>query len=164
VATKLTVRRASTSSEPTARPAGCCHHDTAYCSRCDLLVGLAGLHVVAVDCEDGTGLRVVVESGPQAVGCRSCGVIAHSHGRRDVRLVDARCFGRPVELVWRKRVKEATLDPFHGYKNAIDDQLQDAVAVLDAFYAEVLVMPMWSALVLVGVGGRAGEVGIIGSL
>ncbi len=27
----------------------------------------------------------------------------------------------------------ATLDPFHGYKNAIDDQLQDAVAVLDAF-------------------------------
>ena len=34
----------------------------------------------------------------------------------------------------------------------------------NAFYAEVLVMPMWSALVLVGVGVRAGEVGIIGSL
>lgn len=31
-------------------------------------------------------------------------------------------------------VTEATLDPFHGYKNAIDDQLQDAVAVLDAFH------------------------------
>ena len=31
------------------------------------------------------------------------------------------------------RVKIATLDPFHGYKNAIDDQLEDAVAVLDAF-------------------------------
>ncbi|MEI2785854.1 MAG: transposase [Candidatus Nanopelagicales bacterium] len=28
----------------------------------------------------------------------------------------------------------ATLDPFHSYKNAIDDQLQDAVAVLDAFH------------------------------
>ena len=28
----------------------------------------------------------------------------------------------------------ATLDPFHGYKNAIDDQLEDAVAVLDAFH------------------------------
>jgi transposase len=28
----------------------------------------------------------------------------------------------------------ATLDPFHGYKNAIDDQLDDAVAVLDAFH------------------------------
>ena len=35
---------------------------------------------------------------------------------------------------FRTRVKVATLDPFHGYKNAIDDQLQDAVAVLDAFH------------------------------
>ena len=26
------------------------------------------------------------------------------------------------------------LDPFHGYKNAIDDQLDDAVSVLDAFH------------------------------
>ncbi len=26
------------------------------------------------------------------------------------------------------------MDPFHGYKNAIDDQLDDAVAVLDAFH------------------------------
>ena len=31
-------------------------------------------------------------------------------------------------------VKVATLDPFHGYKNAIDDQLDDARAVLDAFH------------------------------
>ncbi len=31
-------------------------------------------------------------------------------------------------------VKIATLDPFRGYANAIDDQLQDAVAVLDAFH------------------------------
>ena len=31
-------------------------------------------------------------------------------------------------------VKIATLDPFHGYKNAIDDQLEDAIAVLDAFH------------------------------
>ena len=44
--------------------------------------------------------------------------------------------------MFRKNVKVATLDPFHGYKNAIDDQLDDAVVVLDAFYAEVLVMPM----------------------
>ena len=28
----------------------------------------------------------------------------------------------------------ATLDPFQGYKNAIDDQLQDATSVLDAFH------------------------------
>ena len=90
-------------SEPTARSAARCHHDTTYCSRCDLLVGLAGLHVVGVKTEDDTGLQVVVESGPGTVGCRSCGVIASSHGRREVRLVDAPCFGRPVELVWRKR-------------------------------------------------------------
>jgi transposase len=35
---------------------------------------------------------------------------------------------------FKKNVKVATLDPFHGYKNAIDDQLEDAVAVLDAFH------------------------------
>ncbi len=35
---------------------------------------------------------------------------------------------------FRDRVQIATLDPFHGYKNAIDDQLDDAVAVLDAFH------------------------------
>ncbi|MCA0437323.1 MAG: transposase [Actinobacteria bacterium] len=35
---------------------------------------------------------------------------------------------------FRKRVEVATLDPFHGCKNAIDDQLADATAVLDAFH------------------------------
>ncbi len=35
---------------------------------------------------------------------------------------------------FRKNVEVATLDPFHGYKNAIDDQLEDATAVLDAFH------------------------------
>jgi transposase len=35
---------------------------------------------------------------------------------------------------FRDGVQVATLDPFHGYKNAIDDQLQDATAVLDAFH------------------------------
>ena len=35
---------------------------------------------------------------------------------------------------FRSNVKVATLDPFHGYKNAIDDQLHDVVAVLDAFH------------------------------
>ena len=32
-------------------------------------------------------------------------------------------------------VKIATLDPFAGYKRAIDDELEDAIAVLDAFHA-----------------------------
>jgi len=35
---------------------------------------------------------------------------------------------------FRSGVTVATLDPFHGYQNAIDDQLEDATAVLDAFH------------------------------
>jgi transposase len=35
------------------------------------------------------------------------------------------------DAAFRDGVKIATLDPFHDYKNAIDDQLEDAVAVLD---------------------------------
>jgi transposase len=31
-------------------------------------------------------------------------------------------------------IKVATLDPFPGYKNALDDELEDAIAVLDAFH------------------------------
>ncbi len=73
-----------------------------YCDRCDLLVGLAGFHVIDV-AEHGGVVRVVVETPPEQMGCRSCGVIAHSHGRRDVRLIDVPCFGRPARLVWRKR-------------------------------------------------------------
>lgn len=35
---------------------------------------------------------------------------------------------------FRKRVEIATLDLFQGYKNAIDDQHEDATCVLDAFH------------------------------
>ena len=35
---------------------------------------------------------------------------------------------------FRAGVRIATLDPFQGYKNAIDDQLQDATSVLDVFH------------------------------
>src|SRR5215211_9169421 len=48
-------------------------------------------------------LVVTVESPPTSVGCPLCGVIASSHGRRLVWLVDAPSFGRPVRIVWRKR-------------------------------------------------------------
>ena len=34
---------------------------------------------------------------------------------------------------FRAGVRIATLYPFQGYKNTIDDQLQDATSVLDAF-------------------------------
>ena len=39
---------------------------------------------------------------------------------------------------FRKGVKIASLDPFRGYKNAIDAKLDDARAVLDAFHVTKL--------------------------
>lgn len=42
-------------------------------------------------------------------------------------------------------VKVATLDPFRGYANAIDDKLADAVAVLDAFHVVRLGMKAMEA-------------------
>src|SRR5690625_2133857 len=35
---------------------------------------------------------------------------------------------------FRRGIQIATLDPFQGYKKAIDDQLEDAICVLDAFH------------------------------
>ena len=82
----------------------CCVRGETYCDRCDLLVGLPGLHVIkAVADKAGGGLTVTVESPPEPTGCPICGVITASHGRRTVVLVDAPCFGRPVRVVWRKR-------------------------------------------------------------
>lgn len=40
-------RKASSLAEPSAPTAARCHHDTSYCSRCDLLVGLDDSHVTA---------------------------------------------------------------------------------------------------------------------
>ena len=74
-----------------------------YCDRCDLLVGLDGLHVTAVERDDGGGLTVMVESAAAPMGCRSCGVVAHAHGRVEVCLVDAPAMGRPVRIRWLKR-------------------------------------------------------------
>ena len=35
---------------------------------------------------------------------------------------------------FREGIEIGTLDPFQGYKNAIDDQLEYATCVLDAFH------------------------------
>jgi transposase len=101
-------------SEPTGCAAACCRSTNptpstpagVHCDRCDTLVGLPGLHVVAVERlrdRRGEALAVLVESAPAVVGCPVCGVVARSHGRRMVELVDMACFGRPVTLRWRKR-------------------------------------------------------------
>ena len=83
-------------------PTLCCR-ESGYCDRCDLLVGLPGLSVASVARDGRDALTITVESPPTVMGCRSCGVIAHAHGRVDVRLVDAPAFGGPVGIVWRKR-------------------------------------------------------------
>ena len=59
--------------------------------------------MIAVDRDQRDGLVVTVESAPEVMGCPACGVIAHRHGRVEVRLVDAPAFGRPVTIVWLKR-------------------------------------------------------------
>ena len=70
------------------------------------------------------------------------------HGRTRARLLDL-VPGRSGQAytswlsergdAFRAGVQIATLDPFRGYKNAIDDQLDDARAVLDAFHVVKLV-------------------------
>ena len=45
---------------------------------------------------------------------------------------------RQSRKTFKQRVEVATLDPFRGYKNAIDDKLADATAVLDAFHVVAL--------------------------
>jgi transposase len=72
-----------------------------------------------------------------------------SDGRLQARLLDL-VPGRsgPAYAGWlsergeafRTGVRVATLDPFRGYANAIDDQLTDAIAVLDAFHVVRLAM------------------------
>ena len=80
-------------------PTSCCPVPGGYCDRCDLLVDLPGLHVIAVEREDGGTLLVTVESAPAPMGCPVCGVVAHAHGRTLVRLVDAAAMGRPVPIL-----------------------------------------------------------------
>jgi transposase len=84
-------------------PTLCCSLAGGYCDRCDLLVGLGGLRVIAVERDDDGELRVSVESEPGVMGCPTCGVLAHGHGRVLVRLVDAPWAGAPVTILWRKR-------------------------------------------------------------
>jgi len=55
---------------------------------------------------------------------------------------------------WREAVEVVAMDGFTGFKTAAAEELPDAVAVMDPFYADVVVMPMswWAGLVGRGVG------------
>lgn len=71
------------------------------CGRCDLLLDVPGLHLVAATRAQ-KGLVLEVESCDPAAGCPGCGVIATGHGRVVVEVIDAPWAGRPVRIRWRK--------------------------------------------------------------
>jgi transposase len=75
-----------------------------WCARTDELFGVEGMHVLDVTRHDDGMLVLDVETDQMLAGCTSCGVVAVGHGRRVVRLHDAGCFGRPVQVRWRKRI------------------------------------------------------------
>jgi len=69
---------------------------------CELLVGLDGMLVLAVEERD-DALVVRVESRERLVGCPACGARAQVKDRPVVELGDLTSFGRPVVLAWHKR-------------------------------------------------------------
>nr|WP_113719697.1 ISL3 family transposase [Arthrobacter dokdonellae] len=61
------------------------------------------MHITAVN-ETATGLSLHVETDQTVAGCPKCGVVAIGHGRRKVWLHDTPISGRPVRLLWAKRL------------------------------------------------------------
>jgi transposase len=75
-------------------------HSSASGSR---LLDLDGLEVVSAELVGGEW-QLVVQTMARVIGCAGCGVPATPHGRREVRVRDLPIGGRPVVLVWRKRL------------------------------------------------------------
>jgi transposase len=75
-------------------------HRSASASR---LLGLDGFEVLAARVVGGEW-QLEVQTTATVVGCQGCGVRAELHGRRRVRVRDLPIGGRPVVLVWRKRI------------------------------------------------------------
>jgi transposase len=67
------------------------------------MLGLPGFVLLAVSEVDGE-LEQAVETTAVEEFCRGCGVRAVLHGRRPVRVRDLPAAGRPVTLIWVKRV------------------------------------------------------------
>ena len=67
------------------------------------MLGLAGFVVLAVSDHDGE-LEQAVETTADLVGCPGCGAVAQLHDRRPCWVRDLPTAGRPVTLVWIKRV------------------------------------------------------------
>ena len=69
----------------------------------DARLGLDGFAVLAAAEIDGE-LHQLVETTAARVGCPACGVVAVGHGRRRAWVRDLPAGGRPVALLWAKRV------------------------------------------------------------
>jgi transposase len=76
-------------------------HSSASASR---LLGLEGFEVLAAEVAGGEW-QLAVQTTATVTGCTSCGVRASLHGRRTVRVRDLAIGGRPVVLLWRKRIR-----------------------------------------------------------
>jgi transposase len=68
-----------------------------------VMLGMAGFVVLAVSEHDGE-LEQAVETTADLVGCPSCGAVAELHDRRPSWVRDLPTGGRPVTVVWVKRV------------------------------------------------------------
>jgi transposase len=67
------------------------------------MLGLPGFVVLAVSDNDGE-CEQAVETTADLVGCPECGAVAELHDRRPTWVRDLPAGGRPVTLVWVKRV------------------------------------------------------------
>jgi len=68
-----------------------------------VLLGLPGFVLLAVSEYEGE-LEQAVETTADLVGCPGCGAVAQLHDRRPIRVRDLPSGGRPVTLIWVKRV------------------------------------------------------------
>jgi len=76
------------------------HHSSASGSE---LLGLDGFQLVSAELVGGEW-QLAVQTTATVIGCVGCGVRATPHGRRTVRIRDLPIGGRPVVLIWRKRL------------------------------------------------------------
>ena len=68
-----------------------------------VMLGMAGFVVLAVSEHEGE-LEQAIETTADLVGCPTCAAVAQCHDRRPVWVRDLPSAGRPVTVVWIKRV------------------------------------------------------------